>query len=258
MITFLKSIIIGICALLPGVSGSVIAVTLGIYERFLVSIKNIKDNYLFILEVLLGIFVGVFFTSNIIIYIFKYQTIIFYILSGIILSELPFIIKKITINNGKVRIIPLLLAFFGSYLLEILKNNSVIINSKLNYFIGGILFSFGKIFPGISSSFFLLSLGIYKNIIILVTNPFLLISKLDLYFPFIIGTIVGLLLFYKLLSYLMNNKYDLTYSIIIGFIISSTIVLIPKFEFKLINILGIVLMISFFVIFICIKKKNDS
>ena len=104
MITFIKSFIIGICAILPGVSGSVIAVSLGIYEKFIDIITNkrkIKENKLFLLIVLFGLFCGVFLTGNIMIYIFKYKIIIYYILTGIILSEIPFIIKKVHDYNGK-------------------------------------------------------------------------------------------------------------------------------------------------------------
>lgn len=261
MITIIKSIIIGICALLPGVSGSVIAVTLGVYDNFLNSIKSIqtiKKNFMFIIEVVIGLIIGVILSSWIIIYIFKYQNIIYFILAGIILSELPSIVKKIKTNNGRIRFIPMVLAFIFSFILEVLNTNYSGINSRFNYFLGGILFAFGKIFPGISSSFFLLCLGIYKDIIILLTKPFLLIQNISLYFPFIIGTIIGLTIFYILLSYLLTNKYDLIYSIIIGFIISSTIILIPKNKIIITNVVGFTLMFAFFVLFARIKKKNDS
>ena len=52
MITFIKSFIIGICAILPGVSGSVIAVSLGIYDRFIEVVTNKRKaarNKLFII-----------------------------------------------------------------------------------------------------------------------------------------------------------------------------------------------------------------
>ena len=62
MIIFIKSFIIGICAILPGVSGSVIAVSFGIYDKFIdiVSNKNkLKNNLLFIFIVSLGVSLGI-------------------------------------------------------------------------------------------------------------------------------------------------------------------------------------------------------
>lgn len=263
MVTFIKSFIIGICAILPGVSGSVIAVSLGIYDKFIEVISNKRKstkNKIFIFIVVLGILCGVFLTGNLVIYIFKYETILYYILTGIILSEIPFIIKKIHVYSGnKVKKIPFLLAFLFSLLLDLLNGNKISANySFLRWFIGGILFSFGKIFPGVSSSFFLLNLGIYDDIIVLIVNPFLIFEKFTFYIPFIIGTLIGLIIFIKLLSYLLNNKYESLYSIILGLILSSSIVLIPSFSFKLENIVGFILMIVFFVIFIYIKKKKED
>ncbi len=263
MITLLKSFIIGICAILPGVSGSVIAVSLGIYDKFIETISSRNktvENKLFIIIVLIGIFCGAFLTGNIVIYIFKYETILYYILTGIIVSEIPFIIKKIHIYNGnKIKKIPFILAFFFSLLLDLLNSSNIGSNySFLKWFIGGILFSFGKIFPGISSSFFLLNLGIYDDIIVLIVNPLLLFKKITFYIPFIIGTLVGLIIFFKLLSYLLKNKYELLYSIILGFIVSSSLILIPPINLKLENIIGFLLMILFFIIFIYIKKKKGD
>ena len=259
---FIKSIIIGICALLPGVSGSVIAVTFGIYDKFISiisDIKKIKENKLFLFIVLIGIFLGIFCTSKLLIIIFKYKVIIYCSLVGIILSEIPFIIKKIhNYTKSGIMFIPTLLSFFLSLLLDVLnRGNAETVFSTFNYFIGGVLFSFGKVFPGVSSSFFLLCLGIYEDIVVIVTNPLILIDNFYYYIPFMIGTIFGLLVFFKLLSYLMNNHFRLIYSIILGFILSSIIVLYPGFRINANYIIGNILMILFFFFFIILKRKND-
>lgn len=263
MITFIKSFIIGICAILPGVSGSVIAVSLGIYEPFIDIItnkRNIMENKLFIFLIIIGVFSGFFLTGNLLIYIFKYKTILYSILIGIILSEIPFIIKKIHIyNNKKVNILLLSISFLISLILDFITTKSIYNQySYFRWFIGGILFSFGKVFPGISSSFFLLKLGIYEDIIVLFINPFLLFKKFHFYIPFIIGSIIGLLIFIKLLSYMSNNHYEELYSIILGFILSSVVTLIPPFSLNIESFIGIALMITTFLLFMYIKKKKGK
>jgi len=263
MIIFIKSFLIGICAILPGVSGSVIAVSFGIYDKFIdiVSNKNkLKNNLLFIFIVSLGVSLGIVFGSNMLLYIFKYKTILYYSLIGIILSEVPFLIKKIHIKTNKgLMITPCLLAFVFSLLLDLLNKESVNNTySVFKYFLGGILFSFGKVFPGISSSFFLLCLGIFDRVIVLVTNPFLLFKNMYFYFPFIIGTLFGFILFIRLLSYLMSNHYRLTYSVITGFVLSSLIILFPKFSFDISHIIGIILMNVFFIVFLIVKNRNNE
>ena len=74
MILFIKSIIIGICAILPGISGSVIAVSFGIYEKFIVIVtdnKKIKENKKFIIIVTVGILIGIYVTSYFLLIIFR-------------------------------------------------------------------------------------------------------------------------------------------------------------------------------------------
>ena len=253
MILFIKSIIIGICAVLPGVSGSVIAVSLGIYEKFIYIIsdyKRIKENKKFIFTVLIGIILGIYLTSFFLIFILQNNNIFYFALLGIIMSEIPLLVDKIkSITNKNIQVIPCVLSFIISIILSLLNNNGVIESSPIKYFVGGILFSFGKIFPGVSSSFLLLCLGIYENIILIVMNPFLLFQNFTLYIPFILGAIIGIIIFILLLRYLLEKKYRLLYSIIIGLILSSIFIMIPN-----ITIMGLIVFFSSFIISYYIKK----
>ena len=256
MILFIKSIIIGICAILPGISGSVIAVSFGIYEKFIVIVtdhKKIKENKKFIIIVTVGILIGIYVTSYFLLIILQNNAILYFILLGIIISELPCLIKRIKLKTNKsVQIIPCIVSFLISIFLDLMNNNSVIESSPIKYFIGGILFSFGKVFPGVSSSFFLLLLGIYENIILIITNPFLLINNLYIYFPFFIGMLVGGIFFVKLLKYMVTNKYSLLYSIIIGLILSSVFIMIPK-----VSIFGLIIFFFSFIISFILKNRGE-
>lgn len=254
----IKSILVGICAVMPGVSGSIIMISFGLYDRLINIISNhrIKENIFFLITLILGIIIGIYLASFSLIYLLHLKEILFYIFIGIISSEIPFIIKKIN-DRGKFRFIPFLLSFIISLLLDLINKKNYISNySFFRYFIGGILFSFGKVFPGVSSSFFLLCLGIYDKIIILILNPFLIFKSFLIYFPFLLGSIIGLIIFAKLIGYLMNNYYELVYSIILGIIISSIVILFPNFTFDVKNIIGFTLMIIIFLLFINNKHKN--
>lgn len=256
----IKSIIIGICAILPGVSGSVIAVSFGIYQKVLSSISNIKQNILFFIILIIGVIIGMYYTSGIILQILKHKTIVYYSLIGIILSEVPFMIKKIYNDNSKgIMIIPFVLSFLFSLVLDLLNKNAISYDySSIRFFIGGILFSFGKVFPGISSSFFLLSLGIYGDIIIVISKPILLLDKINYYLPFVLGTVIGMVVFILLLRYLLKTRFRFLYSVILGFIISSVLILFPEFSLDISNIVGIICMIFFFFIFTRLKNKNNE
>lgn len=248
MIIFLKSLIVGICAIMPGVSGSVIAVSLGIYELFINKIDNIKENKKILLTIVFGIISGIYLTCFILIKIIN-NLLVYYLLLSIILSEVPMIIKKC---NKKVQIIPMIISFTFSIALSLLKSSGVVGSSPLKYFIGGILFSFGKVFPGVSSSYFLLTLGIYDNIILLIMNPFLLLQNIKLYFPFLISSIISFIIFIKIIKYLLINKTRLTYSIILGLVLSSVFTIVPEF-----NIFYLFISILLFIYIYRIKKTYE-
>lgn len=257
MITFIKSVVIGIFAIFPGVSGSALAVTLNIYDRLFISFRNIRENKLFLLFVITGITIGVILGSNIIIYLSNYQNILYYIFVGLIISDIPFMIKK-TNKKGKIRYIPLITSFLLSTITLLFYKNTIYMKTSfVKMILGGILFSFGKIFPGVSSSFFLILLGIYKDILILFSNPIMILSDFLYYLPFVVGVLIGLIIFVKLLNYLLINRYDFLYSVLTGFMISSIISIFPKFEFSFLDIIGIILMVISFVISFKFKLKND-
>ena len=66
----LKGIVIGIGKIIPGVSGSMLAISMGIYQQMLDSInnffKNTKENFKFLFKIGLGVIISIIFFSNII------------------------------------------------------------------------------------------------------------------------------------------------------------------------------------------------
>ena len=254
MILLIKGILVGMFAVFPGISGSALAILLDIYDRFILSFKNIRKNYLFLLLVSIGIIIGIIIGSNIILYLSNLKNILYYTFIGLTLGSIPSMIS----NIKKIKYIPMILSFILSTITLLLCMN--VFNENVSFIkmvLGGIMFSFGKIFPGVSSSFFLILLGIYDKVLVLFSNPITIFKNFIYYLPFILGTLIGLLLFFKLLNYLLSNKYDLLYSILTGFIISSIIPIFPKFEFNFINIFGFILMILSFIISFKFNQKKD-
>lgn len=256
MLIFIKSVFIGMFAIFPGISGSALAISLNIYDRVLLSLKDINKNKKFLLCVVSGLIFGIIIGSKIIIYLSSFESILYCFFIGLIISDIPFMISK-TRNNGKIRYVLLLSSFVVSTITFIfytnIHNNNI---SFIKMFIGGIMFSFGKIFPGISSSFFLISLGIYRKILIMFSNPTVLIFDFY-YWVFILGMGIGLIIFMKLLNYLLSNKFDFLYSTLIGFMISSIIPIFPKFGFNINSIIGIIVMLLSFMFSFKFKQKKE-
>ena len=82
----------------------------------------------------------------------------------------------------------------------------------------------------------LMMIGMYSYYINIMSNPptYTLTNPIQMIF-IILGIIVGAVIFIKLMNYLLNKYYSTTYSLIIGFVLGSLIVMYPN----TINITGI-------------------
>ena len=97
------------------------------------------------------------------------------------------------------------------------------------------------IVPGISGTALYMIIGCYDKVITLfssLTSINLVIIKQLLLF--IVGILVGAIIFIKLISYLLNNHKEKTYYSIIGFILASIIILFMEtlnYNYKVIEII---------------------
>lgn len=256
---FLSGILIGTGMVIPGVSGAVIAVILGVYDKAINSLnnlaKNFKKNIIFLIILGVGILVGAIWFSNILMFLYKkHEVITKFSFIGLILGGIPFLFKEIKKNHEKVNIKLLVITFLTSIILFILSNG--IINLKIDpngnfftLFLAGLIYSIGKVIPGISGSFLLIIIGMYEFVLSIMSHPITFgLLNLSKVIPFIIGLILGIIVLLKIISYLLENHFGKTYSIIIGFVLGSVISLIPTY-FSLNNILiGIIVMILSFIL----------
>jgi len=100
MINCAKGIAIGAGAILPGISSGVFCVIFGIYEKLLDSIlnffKDFKNNFKFLLPILLGVGIGIFLFGNILNYcLYEFPTQTKSIFIGLILGSIPNLFKQV-------------------------------------------------------------------------------------------------------------------------------------------------------------------
>ena len=260
---FLIGILIGTAMIIPGVSGSVIAVIFGVYDKSITALtnlfKNFKKNIIYLFVLGSGILTGAIWFSNVMMFLYeKHEIITKFSFIGLILGGIPFLIneikkKKTEKINVKMFLITLLFSLLLWYLSENLINLTININnnSKIHnfflLFLSGFIYSVGKVIPGISGSFLLILIGMYEFVLSIMANPIsAVVTSFDKILPFILGLIFGVIVLLKLMKYLLDKKFGLTYSIIIGFVIGSIPALIPKFSFNLDFITGVVIMLLCF------------
>ena len=196
---FIAGIFIGISELLPGISGATVALMFGVYERILAFLTQLK-GFSLIIPLLIGMVLSVFLFSSLINYLYENFTDIFNILIAILMIGYGvFLIINIylkeNISQGMSFYVTLFLAIFiGLSLSSFQMYSSEEPKMILLAILGFIACSF-LLFPGISGSAFLLSVGAYTLIIQSIAN-----LNFNVLLPFAIGMLAALILMPRLIS----------------------------------------------------------
>lgn len=215
---FIIGCVIGIGKVLPGVSGSILAIRFNVYEKIIYSIcnyfKDIKKNTIFLSKMACGFLLMTIITSKILyIFINKYELLMKMIFTILIISGVPDLVKK----GGSYFV--MFISFLGALLLCFLPA----ININSNYFFMGIIEAFSTIIPGISGTAIYLAFGWYEEILLLFGNLYML--ELYKILPFSFGLIISAFFFIKLISFLFKRYEKETYSSILGFLLASIILI---------------------------------
>ena len=196
---FIAGIFIGLSELLPGISGATVALMFGVYEKLLDFLRKFK-NFNLILPLLFGMILSVFVFSSLINFLYETHTNTFNIFIALIMIGYGIFLVITTflnedIDKGKKFFINLFLAILiGFYLASFHTNANQELNPLLLALFGFIACSF-LLFPGISGSAFLLSVGAYPLIIGSISN-----IDFGILFPFGIGMLMALVLMPRLIN----------------------------------------------------------
>ncbi len=254
LILFIKGFILGVANVIPGVSGGTLAVSLGLYERVLECVttlfKKFKENLTFIMPIALGIGVAILSTSKLVTYAltnFKAQTIFLFV--GLIFGGISLIMKKVKGQKSFFNICVLCIVFIFVLGLNFVKTDTFSIsftNMKLIDYVllalVGFIASSAMVIPGISGSFVLMVFGYYEKIMATISHltTFKNIGQdLIIITVFGIGVLLGILFMAKLITKLIEKNEVRTYFAIMGFVLSSIVVLlieIGNFKFNFTNI----------------------
>ena len=253
---FIKSFIIGIAKIIPGVSGAMLAVNFSIYDKLIDSITNFfgnkKENMKFLLIFGSGVILAISLFSNIVRYfINNYYLITMLFFISLILGGTYKFSKNIKYSLKNVVIILFVIIFVMFISLFNFNNNYEISGNYFDYimfFIGGIIEIFSSIVPGISGTALMMMIGIYDNILMLFSNIFNISFILDnfmLYISYGIGMFLSFIVFSLGISYLLKKYRSLFDTIVLGLSISSILLLLFmafKDGFEIIHlIIGIML-----------------
>jgi len=231
---------VGLAEILPGISGSTIAIAFNVYQKFILFLSNLKVsnlslkykelNRVFFLDLIIpflfSMALSVILLSNLIMFLFSEYTYYFLVFLGSLMCLIAFVllnrIKDLLNNKLRIFFYFSLGAVFGFLLNQI---NIIFINPNfiILLVVGFIAFSF-FLMPGISGSAVLLSIGVYELIIgsIATLNMTILI-------PFALGCLISLLTMPKIVHHLLDRFNTSIMTFFSGLILVSGILLFPFF-----------------------------
>lgn len=270
LILVLKGFVIGIGKIIPGVSGAMLAISFGLYERCLEAItnffKDIKGNFKLLFPLGIGIAGAIVLGSKIIAFLltkFYLPTILLFI--GLILGGMPSFIKEVTSSPVTIkRKLAFTICFLLVFLLSFIKiDNQYFIypNYKtLIYFMMGIIDAATMVIPGISGTAIFMLLGVYEISLALFSNLTSIsniIINLPLLIPFGCGLVIGIIIVSVLMTKCLNTHKEATYYGILGFQLSALILIFSECFNTTYSLFTIIISFFFMVLGFMVGKKLE-
>ncbi|NLJ70907.1 MAG: DUF368 domain-containing protein [Clostridiaceae bacterium] len=233
-IRLLKGFIIGFGAIVPGLSGGVLSVILGVYDRMMSFLGNIRKDFLknvrYFFPIGIGGVLGIIFFAGIIEAAFgTYAALFTALFIGFVAGTFPSVYRTAGKQGrtGSDKLTMLIAAAFVFALMLLGEQNFTQVEPNIIVWIlSGAVVALGFIVPGLSPSNFLIYFGLYDKMASGIKNfDFMMLI------PFIIGAVVSIMLFAKLVNFLFAKYYRKMYHIILGLIVGSTLGIFPTVIF---------------------------
>ena len=229
----LQGALIGGGAILPGVSGGVLAVVFGIYRPMMELLSHpfraLKKNLWLFIPIVIGVGIGFVGFAKLMALLFAedspYPISLFV---GLILGTVPSLLKTARSQGRKpaADMTALILTFAGLLAFLIILEGTGSMNLTLTpvwALISGLIWGFSLIVPGLSSSSILIFMGLYKSIMDDVGR-----LQLGTVIPLLLGIALVAFLFARVIDSLFNKHFSVASHAIVGLVLASTIMIIPR------------------------------
>lgn len=236
---FLRGMLMGAADIIPGVSGGTMAFITGIYQRLIQAITAFDFGLLpllrrgdwqgmwrrvdgaFLLALLAGIATSVFTLANLITWLLESHPLLLWsFFFGLILASALVLLRHVTawtpaalIGCGVGAVAAACIGLSPSFIFP---------DGPLSFFMAGFVAICAMILPGVSGSFLLVLLGMYARVLAAV-DALLILPLLS----FAGGAACGLLVFSRLLRYLLAQHHGATLATLTGFLAGSLPVVWP-------------------------------
>ena len=234
IIRILQGALIGLGAVLPGISGGVLCVVFNIYKTIMEFLadpfRKFKTHVPKLIPIGIGGVIGFLGVANILSFLLdKYPAPSVCLFIGLIGGMLPSLFREAgEQGRSKISYVSMVIAAILVFALLIsLQVFSVVITPNFAWYLFcGFCLALSVIAPGMSFSTLLMPLGLYE--------PFVSgIGRMDfaVLIPGGIGALVTVILFAKAVDSLFKHHHSVAFHAIIGIVIAATVMIIPFASF---------------------------
>lgn len=234
LLRLIHGALIGLGAVLPGISGGVLCVVFGVYHTIMELLshpfRTFKKNMRVLIPLLIGVVLGFLGIAKLLGFLLeKYPNPSVCLFVGLIGGMLPSLFREAGLKGRtKGSWAALIIAFAIILTLLIsLEVISVQISTGFGaYLFCGFCLALSVIAPGMSFSTLLMPLGLYQPFVDGIGN-----LDFGVLIPAGIGALATVILFAKAVTWLIDNHYSIVFHAIIGVVIAATLVIIPFASF---------------------------
>ena len=244
----IQGALIGLGAVLPGISGGVLGVIFGIYKPIMELLsnpfKNFKTHVPKLIPVFIGGVIGFLGVANILAFFLnKYPDPSVCLFIGLISGMLPSLFREAG-EQGRTKgswiSLVVCMVFIFALLIGLKMTSIEVAPNFLWYLFCGFCLALSVIAPGMSFSTLLMPLGLYTPFVDGIGH-----FDMSVLFPGGVGALVTVILFAKAINALFDNYYSIAFHGILGIVIAATVMIIPMESFlsagsAIVNIICIV------------------
>lgn len=234
MLRILQGTLIGLGAVLPGISGGVLCVVFGVYTiimEFLADpFRKLKSHFPKLLPIGIGCVVGFIGVAKLLgFFLEQYENPSVCLFIGLIAGMLPSLYKEAgEQGRNKKSYVSMVIAMVLVFALLIgLKVLQVEITPNFGWYVFcGACLALSIIAPGMSFSTTLMPLGLYEPFVAGIGD-----FDFGVLIPGGIGGLVTVILFAKAVDILFKKHYSVAFHAIVGVVIAATVMIIPVQSF---------------------------
>ena len=226
----LQGALIGLGAVLPGISGGVLSVVFGIYKPIMELLSNpfrhFKTHVPKLIPYFAGAAIGFLGVANLLAFFLeRYPEPSVCLFIGLITGMLPSLWNEAGLQgrtNGSIISMITAMVLVFTLLISLNAASVTITPNFIWYLFCGFCLSLSIIAPGMSFSTLLMPLGLYTPLVDGIGH-----LSPDVLFPSGIGALATIICLSRLINSLFENHYSLAFHAILGVVIAATIMIIP-------------------------------